>query len=244
MGFKQAFMAEGVKFRRSPVWLAFVVMLVLSAFMGTVNYQANVAVLTQGWVSLWTQHTLFSCAVFLPAALGVLCAWQWRLEHTDHSWNQIMAAPLGLGAIWWAKLCWAGVIALGTAVIVGLFYIVGGVLIGLPLGDLPPELPGWLFFGFLGMVAICAWEEFIAMVIRIFAVPVAIGLFGGIVGLYITAKGFGLYWPWALLSLGMRANNPNLELAVAPFLLLCLVFTLIPGAIALGGARVWDVRSE
>ena len=79
--------AELLKCRRSPVWIAFLILPIFPAFLGTFNYLANLGVLQSEWYSLWSQHTLFSSMFFLPALLGVFCAWQWRLEHTDHNWN-------------------------------------------------------------------------------------------------------------------------------------------------------------
>ncbi len=49
----------------------------------------------------------------------------------------------------------------------------------------------------------------------------ALGLVGGIAGLVMTSQGAGLYCPYSLLCLGMRANNPNLSLEVGPFVLAC-----------------------
>ena len=64
--------AELVKFHRSPVWLAFVLLPVFPAILGTVNYLGNIEVLENAWYSLWSQHTLFSSMFFLPALLSVI----------------------------------------------------------------------------------------------------------------------------------------------------------------------------
>jgi len=61
-------MAEQIKLRHSPVWLAFIILPVLSAVMGTFNYLQNIGILQDQWYSLWTQHTLFLCYFFLPGA--------------------------------------------------------------------------------------------------------------------------------------------------------------------------------
>ena len=65
--------AELIKFRRSPVWLAFVVLPIFPAILGTMNYLGNLGLLQSEWYSLWSQHTLFS-SMFFPAgpAGGVL----------------------------------------------------------------------------------------------------------------------------------------------------------------------------
>jgi ABC-2 type transport system permease protein len=244
MNFKKAMFAEKIKFRRSPVFLAFVVLTMLAAVLGTFNYANNVAILKDGWLDLWSQHTLFACSIFLPAELGVLCAWQWRLEHTDHCWNTLMTVPLPFGTLYLAKLAWAGIVAAAAAAFTGLCYFVSGCLIGLPAAQFPPQTVRWLFCGAAGCFVICAWQELISMCVRIFAVPVAIALVGGFSGLYAMAKGLGLLWPWSLLSLGMCANNPHRTVELFPFFAACAVLLLLPCLVAVQLNRCVDVKSE
>ena len=90
----RALRSEGMKCRRSPVWAVFLVLPLFPAIMGTLNYLGNLEILDNGWYSLWSQHTIFSASFFMPAQFGVFCAWQWRLEHTDHNWNSLMTAPV------------------------------------------------------------------------------------------------------------------------------------------------------
>lgn len=66
--------AEQMKLKRSPVWLAFLILPIFPAIMGTFNYIQNVSILQDQWYSLWTQHTLFTCYFFLPALIGVYCS--------------------------------------------------------------------------------------------------------------------------------------------------------------------------
>ena len=106
-------LSELMKCRRNPVWLAFMILPLFPAVLGTFNYLGNIEVLQNGWYSLWTQHTLFSAFFFLPAQLSVFCAWQWRLEHTGHNWNRFMTVPVDIECLYLAKLivaagcpCW------------------------------------------------------------------------------------------------------------------------------------------
>ena len=61
------------------------------------------------------------------------------------------------------------------------------------------------------------------MLIRSFAVPIFLGLVGGIVGMLIGNKGYALLWPYCLMQQGMNANRSTDVLAgnVLPFLLAC-----------------------
>ena len=176
--------AELMKCRRAPVWLAFLVLPLFPAVLGTFNYLGNLEVLDAGWYSLWTQHTLFASMFFLPAQFGVFCAWQWRLEHADHNWNAALTAPVPVRALYLGKLLLdVGVSALAMALI-GLLFLLSGRLAGIS-APLPPELPGWLAFGALGCTAVCAVQLYLSLAIRAFAPPVAIALVGGIFGLLL-----------------------------------------------------------
>lgn len=231
------------KCRRSPVWLAFFVLPVFPAILGTGNYLANSQVLENGWYSLWSQHTLFSSIFFLPALLGVFCAWQWRLEHTDHNWNSFLTAPVPAGAQYAAKLILAAVMSLLAQGCIALLFLISGKLAGIR-ETLPPELPGWLLWGALGGISVCAVQLYFSLVMRSFAPPVAFGLAGGILGIMLTAQGLGYAFPYSLLCLGMRANNPQLELELLPFLISALAYTGVFAAFSVRYLRRHDVPGE
>ena len=63
---KRCILAESRKLRRSPIWLLFFVMPLISASYGTFNYLQNLEILHERWYSLWTQHTLFYSMLFFP----------------------------------------------------------------------------------------------------------------------------------------------------------------------------------
>ena len=100
----RAVKAESLKLKRSPVWLAFFALPMISAFFGTMNYKMNLGVLKSEWYSLWSQHTLFLCYLFMPALIGTYCSYLWRLEHTRHNWNSFLTAPLPISSLYLGKL--------------------------------------------------------------------------------------------------------------------------------------------
>ena len=68
-------------------------------------------------------------------------------------------------------------------------------------------LPLFLLRGLLGALAVIAAQLVLAMVVRSFAVPIFLGLLGGITGIFISSKGHGLLWPYSLMQLGMNSNK-------------------------------------
>ena len=228
----RAIKAEVLKCRRAPVWLAFLVLPVFPAVLGTFNYLGNLGVLEDQWYSLWSQHTLFSSMFFLPALFGVFCAWQWRLEHTDHNWNAVLTAPVPAGTLYLAKLAVDAAVSLLAMAFIGVLFVLSGKLAGIT-APLPPELPRWLLLGALGGVVVCAVQLFFSLAIRAFAPPVAMALVGGIFGLMVTSQGWGTAFPYSLLALGMAANNPRMELPLPAFLAGCAVYLALAAALSI-----------
>lgn len=204
---KRCILAENRKLHASPIWAMFFVLPILSATYGTFNYLQNLEILTDGWYSLWTQHTLFYSMLFFPAMVATYAAYLWRLEHLGHNWNLIMASPVPPLDLFAAKFAVVTKLALLThGFVFALSVFCGKVFAHLP--GLPPvTLPLFLLRGLLGALAVIAAQLVLAMVIRSFAVPIFLGLLGGITGIFISSKGHGLLWPYSLMQLGMNSNK-------------------------------------
>lgn len=234
--------AERMKLYHSPVWLAFIILPILPAVMGTFNYLQNVGILNDQWYSLWTQHTLFTCYFFLPAIIGVYCSYLCRLEHTNHNWNAVMTAPVPVVHIYLSKLVVASIMVLITQIWIGVLFLISGKLSGLT-APIPPELPAWLLCGAVGGIVICALQLCISLVIRSFAVPVGIALMGGVAGLAAMAKGYGAWFPYSLLCVGMRANHPGgpMQCSTEQFLLNGLFYLVVFAIFSVAWLKKRDV---
>lgn len=228
--------SEQIKLKRSPVWLAFFMLPTISAFFGTVNYVANQSVLKSEWYSLWTQHSLFLCYLFMPALIGTYCSYLWRLEHMGNNWNSFLTTPVSHLSLYFGKLFQAVVMIIAGNVWIFLLYCLCGKITGLP--GLPPvESIGWFVGGILGGIVICCVQLAVSMMIRSFAIPIGIGLAGGIGGLVMTNKGWGLYYPYSLYSMGMRANNPNLALNTKIFVVSSIIYIMLFSVVSVIGLR-------
>ena len=106
-------------------------------------------------------------------------------------------------------------------------------------------MPLYLLRGLLGALAVIAAQLVLAMVIRSFAVPIFLGLLGGITGIFISSKGFGLLWPYSLMQLGMNSNKSADTLAgsYTLFAFSCLFWLTAMFALAWLLLRRQDVRA-
>lgn len=221
--------AEQMKYKRSPVWLAFLLMPIIPAVLGTANYLANVELLQSQWYSLWTQHTLFTCYFFLPVMIGIYCAYTMRLEHGNQNWHKLLTMPVRRPTIIIAKLMTVTQMILLSELWIGLLFIVSGKMAGITAAVPYADLLRWCLFGALGGMVMASIQLLFSLYLKSFALPVGISFAGGISGLLFLAKGLGHIWPYSLMAYGMNSNAPQqmMESGYAAFVLICLAYLTI-----------------
>ena len=216
--------AEQMKLKRSPVWIAFLLMPIVPAVLGTINYLGNLELLTSEWYSLWTQHTLFTCYFFLPIMVGIYCAYIMRLEQNNHNWNKTLTMPVSKCGIFVSKLIMITFMILISEIWIGVLFVISGKLAGITAALPIKDIVIWCIFGTLGGMVMAAAQLVISMLIRSFALPIGIALAGGISGLVVLAKDLGHIWPYSLMAYGMNSNSPQqmIESGYVPFILICI----------------------
>ncbi len=197
---------EQMKLKHSHLWLVFLAIPLLPTVLGAGNYVNNIGILKSEWYSLWTQHSLFYANFFYGPLIAIYCSYIWRVEHLNYNWNSLMTMPTAERDIFLAKLF----LTLRCTVIlqlwVGVLFTISGKLVGLQ--GLPPlEILLWLLRGSLGGMVTAALQLVLSMVIRSFALPIAIALLGSVAGFLMTSGGYGMIWPYSLMMVGMNANK-------------------------------------
>ena len=233
---------ELIKIRRAPVWIAFLILPLISALIGTANYQNNLAYLKSTWYSLWTQHSLFFCYFFMPPLIGVYASYLWRLEHSGSNWNMVLVS-LPAWRLVFSKIAVCSAVTLITLVWLCFLYILCGLHVGLT-APIPGELAEWIACGVLGGSAVCAAQCFLSLVIRSFAIPIGIGLLGGFIGLAAVASDHCYLVPYSLMSMGMRANNPDLSVDLAAFVGCSVFFVVLFFLLSVWHIKSHDVKTQ
>lgn len=221
--------AERMKLKHSPVWIAFFLMPVVPAVLGTMNYLGNIEILQSEWYSLWTQHTLFTCYFFLPIMIGVYCAYIMRIEHNNHNWNKILTMPVSRAMIFISKLLTVSFIILISEIWIGVLFVISGNAVGMTGAAPYHSVITWCLFGTLGGMVMASIQLLLSIYLKSFALPVAISLAGGISGLIFLAKNLGHIWPYSLMAYGMNSNAPQelIKSGYIPFVLTCIIYIAV-----------------
>lgn len=230
--------ADKMKLRRSPVWLAFLLMPLVPALLGTANYLNNLDLLTSEWYSLWTQHTLFTGYIFLPIMLGIYCSYLMRLEHNNRNWNKVLTMPANPALFFLSKVILASVMLVFTGIWIAALFIISGKLAGITAPIPYVQLLLWISGGVLGGMVMISVQLLLSLLIKSFAIPIGISLAGGFSGMVALSKGFGHIYPYALMAYGMKSNNSIQQISsgdYGQFVVICIIyillFTIIGGTI-------------
>ena len=218
--------AERIKLKRSPVFLAFLIMPVIPALLGTLNYNYHIEILTEAWYSLWTQHTIFTCYFFLPIMVGIYCAYLMRLEHANANWGKILALPVKKSSVFIAKLLTASAMVFLSEVWISALFIISGKIAALPSPPPYADIAIYCIFGTLGGMVMASIQLFLSIFIKSFAMPIGIAFAGGLSGLVCLTKGYGHIWPYSLMAYGMNSNSPQelIKSGYAFFIIICIVY--------------------
>lgn len=233
---------EVIKIRRTPIWIAFLTLPLISALIGTANYLNNLALLKSTWYSLWTQHSLFFCYFFMPPLIGVYASYLWRLEHNGSNWNMVLVNT----PVWrlvFGKLAVCSAVTFLTLGWQCILYVLCGLYVGFS-EPVPFALIEWFVCGVIGGTAVCAMQCFLSLIIRSFAIPVGLALLGGFAGLAATAAGHYYILPYSLMSRGMRANNPNLSVNLSVYICYAVFFIVLFYILSVWYIKSHDVRTQ
>ncbi|RRD28892.1 ABC transporter permease [Actinomyces bowdenii] len=186
-GFGSLILVELVKLKRSAVWVVTVLLPLMAVVTGSVNYAMNSEALSQGWVSLSSQVTLFYSMLFFSLGVALLASAAWRVEHRGTSWNAMRTTGHSPVAVVLSKtLAIVVPVTVMQAVLVVLTWMVGMCL------GLGPAIPAsFVAAGLLAIVVslpLVALQSLLSMLMRSFAAPVALCFSGCVVGFGMLAS--------------------------------------------------------
>ena len=234
--------AENLKLKHSVIYLAFIAIPVIPAIMGTFNYLQNLDLLKSGWYSLWTQITLFYASFFYAPLIGIYCSYLWRLEHMHNNWNHFMTMPVSVADSFLGKLFVILKVTLLTQIWISVLFFISGKLAGFP-GIFPAQIFLWLLRGTLAAIAIASLQLLLSMVIRNFAIPIGIALFGSVAGVLANNAGLGYIWPYSLMMLSMNSNKTE-DVMTAMGDTISFYVSVILFFLLFAGAAIWLLKTR
>lgn len=217
------------KLQHSYIWIATLVLPLISVFMGSGNYYMNTELLKEKWYDLWVQVSLFFSYFFYPTMVALFAAYLCRLENVNNNWKSLLTAPISTFRLYCYKYCSIILLTILSLLFLFSLYIISGKFILRLDTPLPPELSTWFIGSIFAAFPLAAVQLFLSLLLKNFAIPIGISLLGGVSGLLFAAKGYGMFNPYSLTSIAVNADNMN-PLSIAEYgqlLLSCFFFTIL-----------------
>lgn len=236
------------KQRRGIAWLP-IASLILAAVMvasGWYSYQSFTEEFVQQgvtWVAIWSNAALLYGGLVMPILLGLHAAWEMRMEHALGNVARLRSTGLVSSALIPGKLG-AGLVASAvTTGIVGIVYVIAGLLSGFqPDAELLRTLC-YLALGCVGGWSTSALMLVFASLVRSFAVTVGISVLVAVSGFGVIFVAPALQWLWppSQIGLGMHARDAMTldPIQTAIFLVINAVIIAVCGMLS-----AWIIRKR
>lgn len=197
-----AIRAETLKLKRSLSWAVVVLLPTTLVVSGAVNTVASGEPLQDGWHTMWLRSVVFYGLFPLAIGIAILASLIWGAEHRGNNWNALMSGPTSSLRIVVAKVAVVAGLAVAMQVVMLLAIIgIGKLVFGLP-GLLPAEYLGTSLVIMLASIPVAVLQSALSMVMRSFAVPVAVALVGAgaSVVVLMTVGNAAIVSPYALAT--------------------------------------------
>ena len=240
-----AIRAENLKSRHSNMWVAVLILPLLTAAIGAIIYGINASAnLYDGavWQQLWLQTGLFYGYFFFPILIAICASYLWRLEHTNHNWNSLMTTPVPRSTIFIAKLVVLAKSILAAQVLLMVFIIIVGKVVFRFEQPIPINMLWWLFMGWFSALSVGAVQLYLSMRIRSFAVPVGLAVCLSIGGLAFHIAGLSEMFPYSQIILGLSSQDEVLPIdSITTLVPMVLVYTVLFVILATNHLKKADV---
>ena len=226
-----AIRAENLKSRHSNMWVAVLILPLLTTAIGAIIYGINASAhLYDGavWQQLWLQTGLFYGYFFFPILIAICASYLWRLEHTNHNWNSLMTTPVSRSTVFIAKMVVLAKSILAAQVLLMVFIIIVGKIVFHFEQPIPINMLWWLFMGWFSALSVGAVQLYLSMRIRSFAVPVGLAVCLSIGGLAFHIAGLSVMFPYSQIILGLSSQDEVLPIdSITTLVPMVLVYTVV-----------------
>jgi hypothetical protein len=208
MSIVRAVWAEPLKYKRSAtrglafgvplIYICLALLAFFISFLLSHNTGQPIQIIHEnetGWAAITRTFDQFWQLLIVPFGLTILGTLATNTMHANRMWPMVVVQPVSRAALYLAQVVGLMLVILVGMVIIGLGWLLIGLLFGFGPVDwkvvLLSPLVSWL--GSFGVVAIQVWMGTRA---RNFAWPITIGTAGAVISMILNAAGVWMFGPW------------------------------------------------
>lgn len=204
---------EFIKFKRSSVLYPMILLPLFSVIFGAINFYYNQSVLTNEWISLWTQVYLFYGSFFFPCLIGIICAYSYNNEFKNGGLKLLLTSSYDFIKIIMAKLFVVVILIFIVQIYFLILYYSFGYLFNFKMA-IPFGIINWVMLISLFSISMITLFMFVALVTKSFATTVIVSLLFGIISFFVVAQNIipelGYIFAYTKIAVAMNNNYQNI----------------------------------
>ena len=207
--FMNVFHSEGMKLRKSNIWLLIFVSPLLASLLGLLEVNRDAEL--NAWPLLWTIMASIHALLFLPLLTGVFSAFVCRYEHNGGGWKQLLALPVSRSGLYMAKFLHVVLLLALAQLLFTAGLIAVGFLNGYEMNIVPwDEFARRACSGWFATLPLAALQLFISTAWASFAAPLAINVMLTLPNmLVVNSEKYGPWYPWSQPARSMLLISDN-----------------------------------
>ncbi|KAA6450012.1 ABC transporter permease [Bacillus atrophaeus] len=225
---KNILFVERLKLKRSKLWIIYLMGPLLGVLLAYTNFFKNYNLFMNPgdnpWIEAWTQAALFMGPFVLPIMVGIYAALVCRGEHVGGGWKQLLALPIKHSDIFIGKFLTVVRMVIITMVILIIFFVGAGYVLGLKENIPIFTILGYLVRGILACLPLILLQLIISIRAKSFGIPLAVSIVFTLPAIIIANTPLGQIYPW---TQPMLAMSPEDESPIQSYF---LFYTLLIGS--------------
>ncbi len=220
---------ELIKLKSISLFLSLLIIPLLSVIFGSINYYMNISILTNEWISLWTQVYMIYGLIFLPVLLGITVSFIWQSEHKKSAFKIILTSPAKENDIIFAKIMVSFLVILLTQLYFFSLYFISGTIFDF-VSTFPFKLFVYLIITSIFLLPIISFIGYVGIKINSFVLPVGISLLLSISSLVLVSQNILkiLQKIAASTKITIAMNHyPEMNISLSDWLLMTIFSVLI-----------------
>jgi lantibiotic transport system permease protein len=199
--------SEGLKLRKSSIWLLIFVSPALATVLGFFLLRFEEPD-RQQWMYLISDMSAAHGILFLPLLAGIFAAFVCRYEHDSGGWKQLLALPVKRTTVYVVKLSVVVLLLAATQLL-----LLGGMIAVAKLVGIDDPMPVGLLLqsvlgGLIASLPLAALQLAVSVGWANFAAPLAINVILTLPNiLIVNSATYGPYYPWAQPFLAMMPDT-------------------------------------
>ncbi|BAB04169.1 ABC transporter permease [Halalkalibacterium halodurans] len=233
--FRQSFMAEWMKIRKSTIWLVILGLVALPVFYGCIIFTQIVVKQynytdSDPWLMQLMMVQMFYGTIFLPIIVSIIIETVLNFERKANEWEHLFLFPIKRNTFYLSKMAWVFILTALAQLLMFTMVVIAGIVIKIDTTIPVLSYLSVFILGTIGAISLGSLLFYLFMLIKSSRVALAISIFLSFPAFLALSNESGSWlpslYPWALPIYGMTQSMSSVS-SLLVFLGVCFILIIL-----------------